>query len=161
MLVTSSPIFVANKKINFRYNFVAPLKGKQNASPKLTSKTKWYHSCGCSDDSWSYEQLKKRVPDKSFEKKLGIECESYSVTGKVYYHYNSWVTGVSIAYMCDRNSGGKTSQIQWLFESNWWSFGCFKCPTVICLPLDPSCKGNTLTRVGLVLQAQFVTWRPK
>ena len=40
---------------------------------KLTLKTKWYHSCGCCDDSRSWEQLKKRVTDKYLEKKFGFE----------------------------------------------------------------------------------------
>ena len=31
---------------------------------------KWYHSCGCSDDSQNCEQLKKRVTGKYFGKKL-------------------------------------------------------------------------------------------
>ena len=37
--------------------------------PPLTLKTKWYHSCGCCDDSQSYEQQKKQVSDKYFLKK--------------------------------------------------------------------------------------------
>ena len=32
------------------------------------------------------------------------------------YHYNTWVTGVYLAYMFDRKSGEKTSQIECLFE---------------------------------------------
>ena len=39
------------------------------------------------------------------------EPESPSVTGKVSYHYNSWMTGVHMTYKFDRNSRGKTSQI--------------------------------------------------
>ena len=37
---------------------------------KLILKTKWYQSCGCCDDSRSCEQLKKRVTDKYFEKRV-------------------------------------------------------------------------------------------
>ena len=55
--------------------------------------------------SWT-EELKKPATDKYFEKKLYLEPESSSVTGKVCYHYN----------MFDRNSGGKTSQIVWLLN---------------------------------------------
>ena len=44
--------------------------GGSKPSSKLTLKTKWYHSCGCCDDSRSCEQLKKRVTDKYFEKKV-------------------------------------------------------------------------------------------
>ena len=42
-------------------------------SSKMTSKTKWYHSCGCCDDFWSCEQLKKYFADKYFEKELNFE----------------------------------------------------------------------------------------
>ena len=38
-------------------------------SLKLTSKTKWYHSWHCCNDSRSCEQLKKCVTGKYFEKK--------------------------------------------------------------------------------------------
>ena len=48
-------------------------------SSKLTLKTKWYHSCGCCDNSQSCEQLRKRVNDKYFEKKLDLEPESPSL----------------------------------------------------------------------------------
>ena len=99
---------------------------------------KWYHSCGCCDNSQRCEQLKKCVADKCFEKKLYFEPESPSVTGKIFYHYNSWVTGVYIACIFHRNPGGKTSQIEWLFESNLRSFGCFKCSRALWLPLNPS-----------------------
>ena len=75
----------------------------------MTLKTQWYHSCGCCDDSWSCEQLNKCVTYKYFEKKLDFEPLSPSVIGNVCYHYNTWVTGVYMAYMFDRNSGGKTS----------------------------------------------------
>ena len=37
-------------------------------SSKLTLKTEWYHNYGCCDDSQSFEQLKKGVTDKYFEK---------------------------------------------------------------------------------------------
>ena len=45
------------------------LFGKCKPSSKLTLKTKWYHSCGCSDDFRSWEQKKKHAADKYFEKK--------------------------------------------------------------------------------------------
>ena len=35
--------------------------GGSKPSSKLTLKTKWYHSCGCCDDSRSCEHLKKLV----------------------------------------------------------------------------------------------------
>ena len=55
---------------------------------------------------------------------------------------------IYIACFFDTNFEGKTSQIERLFESNLRSFDCSKCSTVIWLPLDPSCKGNSLTRAG-------------
>ena len=114
--------------------------GWRKPSSKLTLKAKWYQSCGCCDgDLRSCAQLKKRVTDKYFEP------ISPSLTGNVCYHYNSWVTGVHIACLFHRNSGGKTSQIVWLFESNLRSFGCFKCSTAfwLWLSLNLSCKGNS------------------
>ena len=42
--------------------------GGSKPSSKLILKTKWYHS----DDSRSCEQLKKRVTDKYFEKKVRV-----------------------------------------------------------------------------------------
>ena len=47
--------------------------GGNKPSSKLTLWTKWYHSCGCCDDSRSFEQLKKGVTDKYFEKTLDFE----------------------------------------------------------------------------------------
>ena len=112
-----------------------------------------YHGCGCCVDSWCCEQLRKRVTDTYFEKKLDFEPESPSITGKVFYHYNSWVTGVYMACMLLRNWRGKTSQIERLFESNLGSFGYFNYSTAVCLSLDPNCKGNSLTWVGCAGQA--------
>ena len=54
---------------------VATLKknfGGSKPYSKLTLKTKWYHNCGCCDDSGSCEQLKKRVTDKYFGKKVRL-----------------------------------------------------------------------------------------
>ena len=45
----------------------------RKSSSKLTLKTKWYHSCGCYDDSKCFEQLKMRATDRYFEKKLDFE----------------------------------------------------------------------------------------
>ena len=113
-------------------------------SPKLTLKTKRYHSCGCCDDPQSCEQLKKHATDKYFEKKVNLEPQSPSVTGKVCYHYNSWVTGIYVwQKFCRKNIS------DWvIIESNLRSFGYFKYSTVLWLLLDPSCKGHLLTRVG-------------
>ena len=47
--------------------------GGSKPSSKLTSKTKWYHSCSCCDDSPSFRQLKKHLTGKYFENKLGFE----------------------------------------------------------------------------------------
>ena len=70
-------------------------------------------SYGCCDDPQSCEQLKKRTTDKYFEKKVDFEYESPSIKGKICYHYSSWVTSVYMVYLFDRNSEGKTSQIEW------------------------------------------------
>ena len=40
---------------------------------KSSLKTKWYHSCGCCDDSRSCEQLKKQDTDKYSEEKLDFK----------------------------------------------------------------------------------------
>ena len=45
---------------------------RKEPSSKLTVKTKCYQSCGCCDNSRSCEQLKKRVEDKYFEKKVRL-----------------------------------------------------------------------------------------
>ena len=140
----SSNVFV----ISILVFFLIFLIRKQ--SLKLTLKTKRYHSCGCCDYV-SKLSITEEACYRYFEKKLDLEPESTSVTGKLSYHYNSWVTGVYIAYMFDRNSGGKTFQIDWLFESNLKSFGYIKCSIALSLSLDPSCKDNSLTRVGWVL----------
>ena len=44
--------------------------------------------------------------------------------------HNTWLTYV---YMFDRNSGGKTSQIEGLFESNLRFLGYFECATALWL----------------------------
>ena len=49
--------------------------------------------------------------------------------------------------MFDRNVRGKTTQTECLFELNLGSFGYFECTTALWLLLEPSCKGNLLTRV--------------
>ena len=107
-------------------------------------------SCGCCDDPQSCEQLKKRVTNKYFEKNLDFECESPSVKGKMCYHYSSWAsTNVYMTYFFDRNSEGKTSQNEWLFELNLRSFAYSKCSTVLWRPLDPpAAKATLLTRAG-------------
>ena len=75
--------------------------------------------------------MKKNVADKYFEEKLDFEPESPSITEKVCYHYNSWVTRVYMAFMFDRNSRGKISQIESLINSNLRFFGCFKCSAAL------------------------------
>ena len=42
--------------------------GGSKPSSKLSSKTKWYHSYSCYDNSQSCEQLKKCVTDNYYEK---------------------------------------------------------------------------------------------
>ena len=86
----------------------------------------------------------QRVTDKYFEKKLDFESYLPSATGNVSYHYNAWVTGVFVAYLFDRNSGRKASQIEWLFESNLRSSGYFKCSTSFGLHWTPAAKATCL-----------------
>ena len=43
--------------------------GESKPSSKLTLKTKWYHSCGCCDNSRSFKQLEKHVTDKYSKEK--------------------------------------------------------------------------------------------
>ena len=62
---------------------------------------------------WS--KWRSRLP-RNILKKIDFESESPSVTGKVCCHYNRWVNGVCMVYMFDKNSGGKTSQIEQLFD---------------------------------------------
>ena len=86
------------------------------------------------------------------KKKIIIEAPSFAGEGR--YYYNSWVTGVYMAYMFDRNSGGKTSQIEWLFESNLRSFDYFKCSTISALqrfgfPWTPAAKAACLQGLAL------------
>ena len=54
---------------------------------------------------------------------------------------------VSIWCMFDRNVRGKATQTECLFELNLGSFGYFEYTTALWLLLEPSCKGNLLTRV--------------
>ena len=60
---------------------------------------------------------------KIFSKKVDFESDSSPVTGNVCCHYNRWMNDVCMAYMFDKNSGGKASQIEQLFEANLRSFG--------------------------------------
>ena len=55
------------------------------------------------------EQMKKRVTDKQFFKKIKLWTLIMFCYRQRSYHNNTGVTGVCIAYMFDRNSGGKKS----------------------------------------------------
>ena len=79
------------------------------------------------------------------------------LSGNIFYHYKTRVTGVYMAYIFNRHSGGKASQID-CFESNLRSFECFE---ALWLLMDPSCKGTSHTRVGWEPQAQIINWCPK
>ena len=71
------------------------------------------------------------------------------------------MTGAYMEYMFERNSRGKTPQIEWFFESNLRSSGYFNCSTALCFPLDPSNKGNLLTRVWLCASGSDLYLMPK
>ena len=61
---------IANFSVYYYKNdLTINLKGYQNCNANMDLENKWYHSCGCCDDSQSCEQLKKQVTDKYFEKK--------------------------------------------------------------------------------------------
>ena len=66
--------------------------------------------------------IKKIICDKSWTfnsdlaKKTRLKPESPPVKGKVCYHYNRGVTSVYMAYVFDKNSGGKTYQVLWLLQ---------------------------------------------
>ena len=51
--IKEQPWMSASDEVTLRKYF-----GGSKPSSKLTLKTKWYHSCGCSDDSQSCEKLK-------------------------------------------------------------------------------------------------------
>ena len=52
-----------------------------------------------------------------------------------------------MAYIFDKDSRGKESQIEW-FESNLLSFGYFECSAAHWLLLDSSCKGTLLQELA-------------
>ena len=73
-LMMDIPYFI-KENLRMSASYEATLKnkfGKSKPSSKLTLKAKWYYSCGCCDNSWSCEQLVKRVTDKYFEKKVRL-----------------------------------------------------------------------------------------
>ena len=127
---------------------VANIFGGRKPSSKFKLKATCYPSCGCCDSSGSCEQLKKRVTDKYCEKKVRLWTQVTFHYRKSMLHYNTKVTAIFMTCIFYRNFNGKTSQIEWLFESNLRSFGCFKCFTTLWLPLNPNCNGNLLTRIA-------------
>ena len=81
-------------------------------------------------DPRSYEKLKKRVTDKYFEKSSTLNTHHLPLKEKyVTITVVEWLVSIYMAYLFDRNSEGKTSQIEWLFESNLRSFAYSKCST--------------------------------
>ena len=83
--------------------------------------------------------INEEVCDKYFEKKI--------------VRLWPWITFCYRKSMLTLKHLSGWCQIEWLFESYLGSFGYVKFSTVLWLPLDPSCKGNLLTRVGWLLQA--------
>ena len=78
-------------------------------------------------EKWKFSKflvcgIKKVICDESWTlnsylaKKTRLKPESPFVKGKVCYHYNRGVTGVYMAYIFDKNSGGKTYQVLWLLQ---------------------------------------------
>ena len=96
----------ASDKARFKKMF-----GGSKYSSELTLITKWYYSFGCCHDSLSCKQLKKCVTDKYLRKKVRHWTLFTFVTENLCYHYNTWVTGVYMMYMFDRNFGGKNLEM--------------------------------------------------
>ena len=131
-------------------------------SSRLTLKTRWCRNCGCCDDPWSWDNGRILFRINIFLKKLDFTPKSPSLTGNVCYYYNTWVTGlVSIWHICLTEIPEEKIANWIIIWINLRTFSYFKSPTVLWLFLDPSDKGSLPTRVGLVLQAQFITWCPK
>ena len=110
-LLMDVPYFVnlwmsASDKARFKKMF-----GGSKYSSELTLITKWYYSFGCCHDSLSCKQLKKCVTDKYLRKKVRHWTLFTFVTENLCYHYNTWVTGVYMMYMFDRNFGGKNLEM--------------------------------------------------
>ena len=62
-LTVDVPYFI-KENLWIRASDEATLKksfGGSNLSLNLTLKTRWYHICGCCDDSQNREQLKKQI----------------------------------------------------------------------------------------------------
>ena len=83
----------------------------------------WWFSKLWPTEEWCYREI--------YRKKIGLWTLISFPFRKCSYNCNTWVTGVYMAYMFEWNSGGKTSQIEWLLESNLRSFGYFKCSTAL------------------------------
>ena len=121
--------------------------GGSKFSSDLTLKTKWYY--GCCDDFW-----RSVLQIKIWKKKTDFKPLSLSDTANVCYYYDTWVTGVNIAYVfVDRNSRGKT--IEWLFKSSLRPFSYYECSTALWLLL---CTQATKTTH---LQELAVCLRPR
>ena len=116
-------------------------------SSRLTLKTRWCRNCGCCDDPWSWDNWRILFRINIFLKRLDFTPKSPFLTGNVCYYYNTWVTGVYMTYMFDRNSGGKISNwiIIWI---NLKTFSYFKSPTVLWHFLDPSYKAICLQELA-------------
>ena len=100
---------------------------------------------------WWFSKLWSVLQINILKKKLHFELSSLSHTGNVCYHYNTWVTDVYIAHIFDRNSGGKTSQIEWLFESNLRSLGYFKCSSAFAFFWIPALKATRLLLLFIII----------
>ena len=98
-------------------------------SSKLTLKIKWYHSCGCCDDSQSYEQLKKHITDKYLEKKLWTLITIYFRKGMLplLYLSDGYLYGIYVGQKFRRilrNSVAYDHDFWYTFVK-WWYLQAF------------------------------------
>ena len=77
--------------------------------------------------------------------------------GNICNPYNTWVAGVYMAYIFDRNSWRKPSQIEWLFELNLKSFSYFECSTALWILLEPAAKAACLKELAGCFRPSFPT----
>ena len=135
------------------------VKGYQNRCVKRPRKIFGgrFHSCGCCDDYRTCEQLKKRVQTNVLWKKVRLWT-------RITFRYMKCI--LPLQYLSDWCLHGVHAWQKFQGEKNSdWVIATLATLSVLQsfgFPWnDPSCKGNSLTRVSWALQAQIVTWGPK
>ena len=129
----------------------ATLFGRSKPSPKLSLKTKWYHSCGCCDDSRSCEQLKKRVTDKYLIRLWTLITFCYRKCMLLLQYLSDWCLHTVQVWQKFWRKNIANWVIIWIkFKVLWLLWVLY---SALASTLDGSCKGNSITRVDCVLQA--------